>query len=87
MKEYYAIIKHLLSTEKAVRQMEAENKLTFIVENKATKPEIKQAIQTMFKVKILQVNTTIMPDGRKKAYIRLAPEHPAIDVATQLGAI
>ncbi|HLC72083.1 MAG TPA: 50S ribosomal protein L23 [Candidatus Nanoarchaeia archaeon] len=82
-----SVIKHLLSTEKAVRMMEAENKLTFIVENNATKPDIKKAMQEQFKVKIVAVNTTVTPDGKKKAFIKLAPENPALDIATQLGAI
>ena len=38
----------------------------------------------MFKVKVLKVNTLILK-GKKKAYIRLAPENPAIDIATKLG--
>lgn len=82
-----AVIKHLLSTEKAVRMMESENRLTFIVEDTATKPTIKKAIQDQFKVKVVAVNLMITPDGRKKAYIKLAPENPALDIATQLGAI
>ena len=81
------VIKHLLSTEKAVRMMEAENKLTFIVENSATKTNIKKAMQEQFKVKVVAVNTTVTPDGKKKAFIKLAPENPALDIATQLGAI
>ncbi|MBI1972378.1 50S ribosomal protein L23 [Candidatus Woesearchaeota archaeon] len=80
-------IKNLLSTEKAVRMMEAENKLAFIVSNTATKQDIKKAIEGKFKVKVIAVNTLIMPDGRKKAYVKLAPENPALDIATQLGAI
>ena len=82
-----SVIKHLLSTEKAVRMMEAENKLTFIVENNATKTDVKKAMQEQFKVKVVAVNTTVTPDGKKKAFIKLAPENPALDIATQLGAI
>ena len=81
------VIKHLLSTEKAVRMMEAENKLTFIVENTATKPAIKKAIETNFKVKVVAVNVLVTPEGTKKAFIKLAPENPAMEIATQLGAI
>ncbi len=82
-----AVIKHLLSTEKSVRMMESENKLAFIVENTATKADIKKAVETDFKVKVVAVNTMVTPDGRKKAFIKLAPENPALDIATQLGAI
>ena len=87
MKGTYAVIQNPLSTEKAVKLMESENKLTFIVAKDATKAEIKQALEKSFKVKVLNVSTLITPQGRKKAYIRLAPETPAIDVATQLGLI
>ena len=87
MNDPYKIIKHPLSTEKAVRLMEAENKLTFIVDRKSKKPEIKKAIAELFKVKILKVNTLVLPSGKKKAYVKLSPDTPAIDIATQLGLI
>lgn len=79
------IIKHPLSTEKAIRLMESENKLVFAVDRKATKLQIKTAIQDQFKVKVERINTLIGPDGTKRAYVRLSPETPAIDVATNLG--
>lgn len=84
MKDAYDIIKNPLMTEKAVRLMESENKLIFIVDKKAKKPEIKKAMEEIFKVKVLKVNTLILK-GKKKAYIKLSPETPAIDIATQLG--
>jgi len=83
--DQYKIIKHPLATEKAVRMMEAENKLVFIVDRKSKKSEIKEAIEKMFKVKVLKVNTMITNKGIKKAYILLSAETPAVDVATQLG--
>ncbi|MBS1266246.1 MAG: 50S ribosomal protein L23 [Candidatus Woesearchaeota archaeon] len=79
------IIKYPISTEKSIRLMEAENKIVFVVDRKANKPEIKKAVEDMFKVKIIKVNTHITQDGEKKAYIRLDDETPAIDIATQLG--
>jgi len=65
--------------------METENKLIFIVSMKSTKKQIKKAIEEMFKVKVIKVNTLITPKGTKKAYISLSIDTPAIDVATQLG--
>ncbi len=85
MKDPYGVVKHPVSTEKALRLMESENKLTFIVDLRATKPEIKQAMESLFKVKVAKVRTLITLKGKKKAYITLAKETPAIDVATQLG--
>ncbi|MBN2141710.1 50S ribosomal protein L23 [Candidatus Woesearchaeota archaeon] len=79
------IIKYPLSTEKAIRLMESENKLVFIVEDKAKKQDIKKAIEETFKVKVAAINTINDFRGRKKAYVRLAPESPAIDLATKLG--
>ena len=39
------IIHHPLSTEKSIRLMESDNMLVFIVDKKATKPQIKKAIE------------------------------------------
>ncbi|MDD4878580.1 MAG: 50S ribosomal protein L23 [Candidatus Nanoarchaeia archaeon] len=87
MTSLHSVIKFPLTTEKSVRVMEAENKLIFIVDRQASKHEIKKAVEEMFKVKVVKVNTTILPSGEKKAYVALAAETPAIDVATKLGLI
>ena len=81
----FKVIKYPVSTEKAVRLMEADNKLTFIVNLKATKKDIKDALKKGFGIDITAVRTFITPEGKKKAYVRLPKNKPAIDVATQLG--
>ncbi len=81
----YKIIKHPLSTEKAIRLMESENKLLFAVNRKAKKGEIRKAVEEMFKVKVLKVNTFINPNGEKRAYVKFSLDTPAIEIATQLG--
>lgn len=82
--ETYQAIKHPLSTEKTIRLMEAENKLVFVVDRKATKQDIRKAFQEAFGIAPDTVNTHIR--GREKlAYIKLRPETPAIEIATQLG--
>lgn len=78
-------IKYPISTEKAVRLMESDNKLVFIVERKANKNDIKKSVEKSFGVKVIKVNTLITPLGLKKAYVKLSKETPAIDVATKLG--
>ena len=83
--DVYNIIKYPLTTEKSVRIMETENKITFIVSNKAKKAEIKEALEKVFKVKVLKVTTLFTPKGVKKAYVKLHLDTPAIDIATQLG--
>lgn len=79
------VIKNPLSTEKSIRLMESENKMIFVVNKNATKSDIKKAIEMLYKVKVLKINTFITPKGEKKAYIKLSPETPAIDLATELG--
>lgn len=83
--ETHQVIKYPLSTEKSIRLMESENKLVFIVDKRANKKDIKEAIEKSFKVKVDRVNTFVDVKGRKKAYIRFSKETPAIDIATQLG--
>lgn len=81
----YNVIKCPLSTEKSIRLMESENKLIFVVNKKATKPEIKKAIEEIFKAKVLKVNTFVSPKGEKRAYVKFSADTPAIDIATQMG--
>ena len=79
------IIKYPVSSEKSIRLMESENKLIFVVDKKADKPEIKKAIEELFKVKVLKVNTFTTTKGEKRAYVKFSAETPAIDIATQMG--
>ncbi|UCG90094.1 MAG: 50S ribosomal protein L23 [Candidatus Heimdallarchaeota archaeon] len=64
-----------------------ENALVFIVDRRATKHEIKQAFETLYKVKIVKVNTLITPQGEKKAFIKLSQDYSALDLATEVGII
>jgi large subunit ribosomal protein L23 len=83
--EISEVIKYPLSTEKSIRLMEAENKLIFVVDLRAKKQEIKEAIEKTFKVKVEKVTTLVTPKGQKRAYVKLSPETPALDIATDLG--
>ena len=79
------VIKYPLSTEKSIRLMESENKLIFMVNLKSTKKQVKEAVEKLFKVKVEGVNTLVTPKGKKKAYVKLSADTPALDVATDLG--
>jgi len=81
----YQTIKHPVSSEKAIRLMESENKLVFVVDEKATKADVKKAIEELFKAKVNAVNTLHTMRGQKRAYVTFAKETPAIDIATSLG--
>ena len=83
----YQIIKYPLSTEKSIRQIEFENKLIFVVHTRATKVDVKRAVEELFKVKVLKVNIQNSFSGKKRAYVKLGPEHLASDVSADLGLI
>ena len=66
------LISPILS-EKSVTMKDAENRYSFVVHQKATKPEIKKAIETLFKVKVEKVRTANVPGklhrvGRHEGY-------------------
>ncbi len=73
-------------TEKAIKLIELKNTIIVIIDRKVRKPEIKKRFGDLFNVKIEKVNTSIRK-GKKIAYIKLAKENPAIDIATKLGMI
>ena len=50
-----------LVTEKANKALMQSNKVTFEVNPGANKSEIKKAIESLFKVKVLKVNTITLP--------------------------
>jgi large subunit ribosomal protein L23 len=83
--EILDVIKHPLSTEKTIRLMESENKLVFVVDRRATKADVKRAVEETFKAKVVGVKTFINAKGQKRAYIKFSAETPAIDIATNLG--
>lgn len=81
------VLKYPMNTEKAVRMMEMENKLTFIVDLKANKRDVKKAIENLFNVKVKRINTMITPQGRKKAVIMLTKDSIAGDVMMKIGLV
>jgi large subunit ribosomal protein L23 len=83
--EAFDVVKYPLSTEKSIRLMESENKLVFVVDLKATKQDVKRAVESLFKVKIVKVTTHIAPNGDKRAYVKFSKATPAIDIATNMG--
>jgi len=81
------IIKRIVITQDAVTLIEKENKITFIVDIRATKGDVKRAVEELYGVKVEKVNTMITPRGEKKAYVKLKPEYKAADLAVELGIL
>ncbi|WP_336343494.1 50S ribosomal protein L23 [Halalkalicoccus ordinarius] len=78
-------VQHPLITEKAMNDMDFENKLQFIVDLDATKPEIREDISERYDVTVTKVNTQITMNGTKKATVRLSEDDDAQDVASRIG--
>merc|ERR1719182_65638 len=85
--DQYALIKYPLTTESAMKKIEDNNTLVFIVDKRANKPMIKLAVKKLYDIEVAKVNTLIRPDCEKKAYVRLASDYDALDVANKIGII
>jgi large subunit ribosomal protein L23 len=79
------IIKRPLQSEKALMLIDKQNTLTFIVDIKATKHDVKRAVETLFNVEVENIRTLITSRGEKKAYVKLKPEFKASEIAAKLG--
>ncbi len=65
MKDAHSIIKEMVVTEKGTRLTELGNQYQFKVDRHANKIDIKRAVETLFEVKVENVNTMNRP-GKKK---------------------
>ena len=85
--DQYRVIKHPLTSESAMKKIEDQNTLVFIVDLRANKYQIKDAVAKLYQIKAAKVNTLIRPDGTKKAFVKLTPDFDALDVANTIGVI
>merc|ERR1712227_771426 len=76
-----------LNPESAMKMIEENNTLVFIVDTKSNKRQIKAALKTLYDVETVKLNTLIGPDGSKKAFARLTPDVDALDIAATKLAI
>lgn len=67
--------------------IEKENKIVFIVSLKASKKDIKRAVEELYQVKVEDVNVLVTRDGTKKAFVKLKPDYNATDLAVRLGIL
>ncbi|MCS7236173.1 MAG: 50S ribosomal protein L23 [Armatimonadota bacterium] len=85
MRDHREIVRRAVITEKSMRGTEA-GKYTFEVARDATKPQIREAVERLFGVRVVKVNTLRVPGKtkrrgrhtyrtpeRKKAVVTLAP--------------
>ncbi|KZN25759.1 50S ribosomal protein L23 [Haladaptatus sp. R4] len=80
-----SVVEYPWVTEKAMNEMDFENKLQFIVSLDATKPEIRDEIEDRYDVTIEKINTQVTMKGKKKATVSLSDDDDAQDVASRIG--
>lgn len=85
--DYSQILKYPIVTEAGMKNILERNTLVFAVDKRADKTIIKDSATKIFKIKIKKVNTSILPDGTKKAFLMLTPDQSAVDVAKRIKAI
>jgi large subunit ribosomal protein L23 len=84
--EAMKVIKYPYITEKTSVLINSNNTLTFIVDGRGNKDRVKDAVETLYSVKVEKVNLLITKKG-KKAYVRLANENPASELASKIGIV
>ncbi len=75
-----------ITSEKAVKLIDLENTLLFETDRRESKDVIAKEVSNLFKVKVEKVRT-LTRGNKKYAYVKLAKQNPAIDVATKIGMI
>ncbi len=73
--DIYQIIKEPHVTEKTTLQKEGSNQISFKVHKKANKIEIRRAVETLFKIKVIDVNVMNV-QGKKRRVGRNAGKRP-----------
>lgn len=76
-----------ITTEKTVAASEKHNKVTFAVEKKATKKDVKLEVEKTYGEKVMSVNVINTFSGKKKAIVRFSRTGAAADVAAKLKII
>ncbi|MFC2035952.1 50S ribosomal protein L23 [Chloroflexota bacterium] len=71
----YQILQHPLITEKYTI-LQAQGKYAFKVAGGANKPQIKQAVEKVFKVEVTAVNVMTAPGKKRRLGRRQLPAHP-----------
>jgi len=81
------VLLHPVHTEKAIYYVERFNTIVFTVRITANKQQIKEEFEQRFGVRVEKVRTLITSRGEKRAFIKLAPEFSAEEIATRLGLL
>ena len=68
----YSVLKKIMFSEKTQILREEQNKYCFYVDRNATKDDVKQAIEGIYKVNVLKVNTLVLRGKVKKKGVNIS---------------
>jgi large subunit ribosomal protein L23 len=82
------IVKYPIITDKATRLLE-NNQYSFVVDRYSDKIEIKEAIENLFDVKVIKINTCLLPRKKKRVgrYIGWKPQYKKAIVTLSEGDV
>ncbi|MDK2974238.1 MAG: large subunit ribosomal protein [Methanofollis sp.] len=81
------VLRYPYVTEKAMMVLENENKLQMLVQNTATKDDIRREIEQAFDQKVASVRTLMTMKGRKKAIVSFENDKAAEEILSRLGVM
>eukprot|EP00121_Abeoforma_whisleri_P001128 Awhi_evm1s1001 len=79
----FSVIKYPLTTETALKKIDGNNTIVFICDTRSNKPQIKAAVKAMYEIDCDRINTLVRPDGLKKAFVHLADNVDALEIANK----
>ncbi len=80
----HRIILHAYVTEKSMDEMERMNKLEFVVDRRASRDEIRRAVEATYQCKVAKINTKIVRVG-KIATVKFSKDFSAEDIGGRAG--
>jgi large subunit ribosomal protein L23 len=81
------VLRYPISTEKSAGFIDRQNLITYMVDFRASKGEIRNEFEERFGVRVAAVRTVNTPKNEKKAFIKLAKGSNAGEVAMKLKLV
>lgn len=82
-----SVLLYPIATEKAINMIEKNNIITYVVDLRSKKEQIKKEFEDVFKVNVDRVNVEIESKNRKRAYIKISSKFKASDIALKLKLV
>jgi large subunit ribosomal protein L23 len=73
----YDVVKTVRLTEKGAAQSEKFNQYTVVADRRASKVQIRQAVEALFQVKVLKVNTLSVRGKARRKHTAAAGRDPS----------